>query len=239
MFSAGDTVSLNRSMDAALHTLRDSGDKWLQKGFQELLDNDFISFWAQCPTTLQIVRGGECGCVCAIDLGHLIRQPGDRLLTSNGGGINPFQNIPLPFSLGSARFFPSRAGRRTVQNCSIRFTTLIIFFFFLWIQCFMGFTRTSNLHFYQPQKQLGLFFVVLFFYSPENLICWKLRGVLSRSFLQLTDIIERIIFVLQRLQAFLMKQVILSRMFTAVMRDGSSGKHLARGVPEDIRWISH
>lgn len=57
MFSAGDTVSLNRSMDAALHTLRDSGDKWLQKGFQELLDNDFISFWAQCPTTLQIVRG--------------------------------------------------------------------------------------------------------------------------------------------------------------------------------------
>lgn len=59
MFSAGDTVSLNRSMDAALHTLRDSGDKWLQKGFQELLDNDFISFWAQCPAMLQIVRGGD------------------------------------------------------------------------------------------------------------------------------------------------------------------------------------
>lgn len=46
-------------MDAALLTLRDSGDKWLQKGFQELLDNDFISFRAQCPTTLQIVRGGN------------------------------------------------------------------------------------------------------------------------------------------------------------------------------------
>lgn len=38
-------------------------------------------------------------CVCAIDLGHLIRKPSDRLLTSNSGSINPFQNIPLLFAL--------------------------------------------------------------------------------------------------------------------------------------------
>lgn len=133
--SSNENISPSKQVNGccSLHCVR-LGRQMGMKQLQELLDNDFISFSAQCPATLQIVRGS--GCVCAIDLGHLIRQPSDRLLTSNGGSINPFQNILLLFA-PLCSISPGRARRRrTVLNLSSVPRLLIsIFIIFFFLEC--------------------------------------------------------------------------------------------------------
>lgn len=131
--SSNENISPSKQLNGcwSLHCVR-LGRQMGIKQLQELLDNDFISFSVQCPATLQIVRGS--GCVCAIDLGHLIRQPSDRLLTSNGGSINPFQNILLLFApLCSISPRPGTQEKDTAEPLLCASSRLLIhfsFFFF-------------------------------------------------------------------------------------------------------------
>lgn len=177
------------------------------------------------------------GCVGAIDLGHLIRKPSDRLLTSNGESINPFQNILLLFALfcssspGQAR----RGGTALKHSCLLRNSLL----FFL--ECVILWNTIKNSWRTLRHALLSLKVKEKDCFSTIQKI-WFVRGYKVFIWRQLytgSRFNRENYFALQQFTGFWSEQVVLFQMFTTVMRNSSSENHLAWGVPEEIYRIGH